>query len=422
MVAILRTVELKTASADPGRSLTRIFHAERARAYGLILAIGLCIAASISAVTIVSKLHGPHKQPAGVDFVAFRSAAMMVSRGEAAQVYLPGSIEREERAEAWVGTTGYYPVMYPPSFLLLLLPLSLLSYAAGYLLFVGGSLVLLIALLFRDLPGRSILERLVPVLAFSGVLNTVEAGQNGLLTASCFAGAMRWLDRRPYLAGVCLGFLLCKPHLAIAVPWVLLAGRRWRALLGFVCCGGVMFVASALVLGVPAWIAFAHAAPLARQVVETSQENPTRMASLFAGMRLLGAKPALAYLVQSLGALAVLAVSWRNGRTISGRNAAALMASAGLLLTPYLFDYDLTCAAIPLVWLLLRGTEDGFLPWDRCVMLAAFFLPVALRPVAIAAGIPLAPPILFALFLVVVRRGKSVPVIVDVPAHAQTLS
>jgi hypothetical protein len=419
MVAILRTVELKTASADPGRSLARIFHAERARAYGLILAIGLCIAASISAVTIVSKLHGPHKQPAGVDFVAFRSAAMMVSRGEAVQVYLPASIEQEERAEAWVGTTGYYPVLYPPSFLMLLLPLSLLSFAAGYMLFVGGSLILFTALLFRELPGRSIVERLVPVLAFSGVLNTVETGQNGLLTASSFAAAMRWLDLRPYLAGVCLGFLLCKPHLALAVPWVLLAGRRWRALAGFVCCGGVMVVASALVLGVPAWIAFVHAAPLARQVIETDPENPRRMASLFAAMRLLGAKPALAYVVQSLGALAVLAVSWRSGRTISGGNAAALMASAGLLLTPYLFDYDLTCAAIPLVWLLLRGTEDGFLPWDRRVMLAAYFLPVALRPVAIAAGIPLAPPILFALFAVVVRRGKSAPLVATVPAYEE---
>jgi len=351
--------------------------------------------------------------------VAFRSAAMMVSRGEAVQVYLPASIEQEERAEAWVGTTGYYPVLYPPSFLMLLLPLSLLSFAAGYMLFVGGSLILFTALLFRELPGRSIVERLVPVLAFSGVLNTVETGQNGLLTASCFAAAMRWLDLRPYLAGACLGFLLCKPHLALAVPWVLLAGRRWRALAGFVCCGGVMVVASALVLGVPAWIAFVHAAPLARQVIETDPENPRRMASLFAAMRLLGAKPALAYVVQSLGALAVLAVSWRSGRTISGGNAAALMASAGLLLTPYLFDYDLTCAAIPLVWLLLRGTEDGFLPWDRRVMLAAYFLPVALRPVAIAAGIPLAPPILFALFAVVVRRGKSAPLVATVPAYEE---
>jgi hypothetical protein len=344
---------------------------------------------------------------------------MMVSRGEAVQVYLPASIEQEERAEAWVGTTGYYPVLYPPSFLMLLLPLSLLSFAAGYMLFVGGSLILFTALLFRELPGRSIVERLVPVLAFSGVLNTVETGQNGLLTASSFAAAMRWLDLRPYLAGVCLGFLLCKPHLALAVPWVLLAGRRWRALAGFVCCGGVMVVASALVLGVPAWIAFVHAAPLARQVIETDPENPRRMASLFAAMRLLGAKPALAYVVQSLGALAVLAVSWRSGRTISGGNAAALMASAGLLLTPYLFDYDLTCAAIPLVWLLLRGTEDGFLPWDRRVMLAAYFLPVALRPVAIAAGIPLAPPILFALFAVVVRRGKSAPLVATVPAYEE---
>jgi hypothetical protein len=51
------------------------------------------------------------------------------------------------------------------------------------------------------------------------------------------------------------------------------------------------------------------------------------------------------------------------------------------------------------------------------VRLGAFLLPVALRPAAIAAGIPLAPPILSALFAVVVRRSNPTLFASDGPAQ-----
>ena len=53
----------------------------------------------------------------------------------------------------------------------------------------------------------------------------VGHGQNGFLTAALLGGALHWLDRRPWLAGVLIGCLAYKPQFGVLIPVALLAGR-----------------------------------------------------------------------------------------------------------------------------------------------------------------------------------------------------
>jgi hypothetical protein len=44
---------------------------------------------------------------------------------------------------------------------------------------------------------------------------------------------------------------------------------------------------------------------------------------------------------------------------------------AGLLMSPFVLDYDLALLAIPLIWLLREGQRSGFLPFEKALMALA---------------------------------------------------
>ena len=55
-------------------------------------------------------------------------------------------------------------------------------------------------------------------LGFPAALWNVTAGQNGFLTAALIGGTLGLLERRPALAGVCLGLLTYKPQFGLLFP------------------------------------------------------------------------------------------------------------------------------------------------------------------------------------------------------------
>jgi len=56
------------------------------------------------------------------------------------------------------------------------------------------------------------------------------AGQNGFLTAALIGGALVLMQRRPWLAGVCLGLLSYKPQFGLLFPVALVAAAQWRVI------------------------------------------------------------------------------------------------------------------------------------------------------------------------------------------------
>ncbi len=169
----------------------------------------------------------------GGDYSVFWSASYLALKDGAAQVYDFALLKPVIMAFGSVNGDGnfYLPWLYPPTFLLLVLPLSLLPFALSYVLFILGTAAIYITALFRilDLPAVPRHLLWLPVIAFPGLLEAAMSGQNALMTAGIAAWSLILLRRRPALAGILIGLLSVKPQLAIVFPIVLVVAGEWRA-------------------------------------------------------------------------------------------------------------------------------------------------------------------------------------------------
>lgn len=340
-------------------------------------------------------------KPLGTDFASFWTAAKITVFQGAGAVYDPVIHHGAQKAQFGPDVV-WAAFFYPPTFLLICLPLAALPYLAAWLawLAVTGYAYVRVAM---ALAGREV--GLLAVLAFPALLSNVGHGQNGLLSAALLGGGFLLLDRRPIVAGVLFGLLTYKPHLAMLVPVTLLVTWRWRTLIA----SGVTAIGFAglswVVLGDAAWRGFFATSALARATLEQGLVGHAKMQSTFAAMQLSGASlPAawLAQLVMSVLALGALVYALVKLRPRGAKG--ALTVTATLLASPFLLDYDLAVLIVPMAWLLRQGIERGFLPWERILLLAVFVLPAISRTVATSLEVPLAPLVLSYLFAACLRR------------------
>jgi hypothetical protein len=382
--------------------------ADRALSYLKVYIVAqFCVAAFMAwAFRHESLTHGSGR-PIGTDFMAFWSAARMALGGDPGRAYDDGAVAAFEQSQAWISSDPLmrFPFLYPPTFLLLLLPLGLLGYVPSIVAFLATGYALLTACLrriVRPLWGWAPLI-LSPVMLMNTLIN-----QNGAFTASCFGGALLLLDRRPALGGICLGMLVCKPHLAIVTPLALFAARRWRAL--FACAGTAvaMCLASWLAFGTATWLRFITHAATAKAVLENYPDEWPKMQSVFGAVRVLHGSEAIGYTLQALVAVLSVALLLRAAarQPAAGPLVGAAVA-ASLLCTPYMFDYDLVCLLVPMAFLGAAALRTGWLPWEKSVLLGLFGLPLVARLVTTPHGIPLVPPLVFCLFLLCLRRAAS---------------
>ena len=344
-------------------------------------------------------------RPLGGDFISFWSASRLALDGPPGAAYDIAA----HRAAQWrafpASEPDYYAFFYPPTFLLLCLWLGLLPYLVAVSVWLAGSLALLTLSVRRVLPQR---WGTLAFLAFPAVMLNAVHGQNGFLSAACVGGNMVLGTRRPFWAGACLGVLVFKPHLLLAAPVVLLAARRWRMIAGGVCSGLGLVALSWAVLGPEAWRGFLAGAPLARAVLEQGLVGHEKMQSAFAAVMLLHGGVTLAYAGQALvAAAALIAVGLAAARRPGAEAEGALLATAAMLCSPFLLDYDLVWLALPLAWVIAAAQRTGFLPWERLVLLLAYSLPLVSREIATYLHVPIAPLIVAALLWVAVRRSMA---------------
>ena len=373
--------------------------AQRARLYAAVLAVFML--AFVIWIAIRTIQHA-HDLPMALDFDAFWAAAHLAVTGHPAAAYDNTIIEATERAATNM-PPGYLAFYYPPTFLLLLLPLGWLGYSAALAIFLATETTLLAGLLRRILPQN---WAWLPLLTFPGLLMNAASGQNAALSASCFAAAAVWLDRNPLLAGAALGGLACKPQLAVCVPVALLAARRWRALLA---CGATaisLAVLSWLALGTAPWRGFLANAANARADIETIAIKWPRMQSLFGAIKLHGGATTTAYTAQTVLSLAALSLlAWIAWRRPGAQLEAAAMVTAALLFTPFLYDYDLALLAVPLACLLALAQPTGWLSWEKLVGAALFLCPLIAAACGLLAHITIGPPLLAAMLVLLARRA-----------------
>jgi alpha-1,2-mannosyltransferase len=342
-----------------------------------------------------------HKPPA-FDFDAFWVAGRFVLSGHAALAYDDTAVELAERAVTTM-PPGYLAFYYPPPFLMLCAPLGLFGFSVALALFVAGETALIVACLRRLVPRD---WGWLPLLAFPGFLMNALSGQNAALSAACFGGAALWLEKRPILAGFCLSLLVCKPQLALCIPVGLLLARRFRSF--FACGAGALALCaiSWLTLGSAVWRGFqAHAAEVSGNISHVAILWP-KMQSAYGAVMLASGNVRAASLVQAaVGVLALIGVirvsAMRSGALVE----VAALATASLLVTPYLLDYDLAILCVPMACIANLAQKTGWKPYEKVILLALFFLPLVARASAMLLGLTLGPAFILALLALTWRRG-----------------
>ena len=378
--------------------------AARARTFMITLAMVLPVLA-IGWLALSRAGIDPAGHPIGTDYLSFWTAARFAASGEPQAAYDIAAHHGAQIAQAGLDP-GYAAFFYPPAFLLALLPFGLLGYFPSLILWLGVTFTAYLRTIRAWAGGWG--GALPAVIAYPAVLLNAGQGQNGFLTAALFGGGALLIERRPWLGGALLGALVIKPHLALVIPFALLFRGAWKSIAAAAISAFAICLASLLLFGTEAWEGFFLGSALARETLESGLVDPAKMQSLFAGLRLWGAPLGVAYglqLLLFLGVLAALALVARSGA--DNRAQGAAMAAGALVSTPFLLDYDLTLAAIPLAWLFVEARRTGFLAWEKLVLAAAFILPLVSRTLASSLGLPLAPLVLAALFLLVVRRARS---------------
>jgi hypothetical protein len=372
------------------------------RAAALARLLALVLVCALGGAGILIYLSYAADKPMALDFDAFWAAGRLAVGGHAAAAYDNAAIEATERAATNMAP-GYLAFYYPPNFLLLCVPLGLLSFTAALCVFLAAEMALLLAGLRKILPQR---WAWVPLLSFSGFIMNALSGQNAPLTAACFCGAALWLTARPALAGMCLGFLVCKPQLAVCVPVALLAARRSRALIACGATACALCALSWLALGTGVWRGFLANAPNARADIETIAIKWPKLQSAFGTVRLAGGGNATAYALQAgVSAAAILILATAAWRRPGALIEAGLMACAALLFTPFLYDYDLAILAVPMACLMNEALRAGWRPWEKSVLLATYLLPLAARACGMGLGLIIGPPFMAALLALLARRA-----------------
>lgn len=377
----------------------------RARLMGAGLLVALLATIGIYLATIRDGL-AINAMPAAGDFLSFWAASDLVLAGRAADVYRP---EHHIAAQARVfpGIAGYFAYFYPPVFLLFCVPLALLPYGASVVAWLAATWLGWFAAMRALAPPRWMI---LALLAFPAAVINMRYGQNGFLSAAVFAMGAALLDRRPVLAGAALGLLAYKPHLAVAVPFLLAAAGRWPA---FVACGamaGGLAVLSWLVFGPEVWAGFRAGSATAREFLEHGRVTITNMVSVFAGVRQMGGSVALAYAVQAaMGAAALLLMLAAARRRPGGAVEVSLMAAGALLVSPFGLDYDLMIVSVPLAVLLLAGARGGFLPWEKTLLVLLVLWPLFALTGARATGLPISIALSWALLWLLLRRTRAGP-------------
>jgi len=374
---------------------------QRARTYGWLL---LAVTLAVVAIWVGSARSGidPAGKPLGTDFTSFWTASRLALAGSPRGAY-DVSAHHAQQIAIFGRDTGYAAFFYPPIFLLICLPLATLPYfvALAAWLAATGALYWRMA---RAWLGEAF--GAMPVFAFPAVLINVGHGQNGFLSAALFGAGALWLDRRPIVAGLCLGALAYKPHLGIMIPIALAIGGRWRTFAAAAFAVLALAVASYGMFGIETWRGFLADSSLARQTLEQGLVGDAKMQSAFAAVRLWGGSLGWAYAVQAaVAALAAAGLVWLHRHAPRSGAEGPAMIVAALIASPFLLDYDLVILAAPLAWMLREGVKGGFIGWEKTILAAAFVLPAVSRMLATQGMLPLGPLVMAALLVAILRRG-----------------
>jgi hypothetical protein len=322
------------------------------------------------------------------DFINVWAAGRLVLDGHPALAYDWDIQKQIEVAELGQDFIGHFAWHYPPPFLFVASLLAQFPYAVGLLGWLSVSFLPYLAMM-RAIIGRTF--ALLLAVGFPLVINNTLAGQNGFLTAALIGGTLYLMPVRPVLSGICLGLLSYKPQYGLLFPLVLIAASQWTVFISAGCTAVIVASLSWLAFGTESWQAFFHWMPMFSQAFLTEGKATWwKMQSIFSVVRYFGGTEQLAWIFQWIMSATVavgLTLMWRSRISYSVK--AAALAVGTLLITPYLFMYDLMVLAVPVAFLVRIGLNTGFrryeLPALGCAMVLAISFTFMMAPIGLGA-------------------------------------
>lgn len=251
---------------------------------------------------------------------------------------------------------------YPPSILLIGVPLATMPILSAYLVWTIGTIA---ALHFALRPlNLSPLVQLLVVFSPAVMLSALF-GQNGALTAALLFAALALSTERPLLAGIFAGLLSIKPHLGILIPFAYLASGNWRAVLSAAATAIAMVVLTALLFGADVWPLFLEkTAPLMASILEAPypQFYHANAMTFFIFGRWLGLPVMASYLLQGVFSLIAIAITiwlWRDRTGVPLEARVVMTALLTICATPYGYNYDAVPYSIAVAWLFLTAASPN---------------------------------------------------------------
>ncbi|GAA4744844.1 glycosyltransferase family 87 protein [Sphingomonas daechungensis] len=299
------------------------------------------------------------------DYLSYWAAGKLTLAGDPAGAY---DVAKHRAVEFSVTEfKGLNPFPYPPPFLLLVAPFSLLPYMWGFAAWVVVTFAAYLLLTRRAIETPYALAH--PPVLMNGLI-----GQNGFLTAGLFTAGTAMLRERPFLAGAILGCLVIKPQLALLLPVAVIAARLWPAIAGALATAGVLGLVSLALFGASAFIGFWNILPLYTELMRQDKWPWNEFISVFAFLRYFGVDQTVALSVHAVVAAAAVALTW-IAWSRNWKNQVPILAAATLLVPPYLLTYDALLMIIPMgFWLKDRERARlvGLL-WLLCFLPIAFY-------------------------------------------------
>jgi hypothetical protein len=191
------------------------------------------------------------------------------------------------------------------------------------------------------------------ILLSPALLINLMCGQNGFLTGGLIGLACLSFERRQLVAGLSLGMMVIKPHLAIAFAVYALLARRWIAVITATAVILSSSILCTLLLGPEVWSALLGSMHDSAAYLGHGYYPLFRMISIYAALRTAGLSISLAFLGQVVVAvLALSVVALAIYRDLPAHWSLGLAAVAAVMISPYAYDYDLPILGVGMALLL----------------------------------------------------------------------
>jgi hypothetical protein len=357
----------------------RIFTERQIRFYGMGVVVAYCLSLAWRAFQY-QWIILPNGDMRGIDFGWMWLSGKLAASGKAAQIFDPAAFSAAQLAfffpalgpENGLLFNRFY---YPPTFLFFTYPLGLMPYLIACAAWITASLVLYEVAVYAIISRRA---ALIAAATPFFVIENIDFAHTGFLTAALMGLSVVFMERRPWVSGIFLGFLTYKPHFGLLFPVAPLASRNWRVLGSATATTVILGVTAAIAFGADGWASFIDALGDRSPSLGPGAAGEVRLFSIFGLLHWASARPWISWSVQlavsSAVALGICAL-WAKPIPYSLRAAALCVGS--VIVSPYALFYDLCILSIAVAFLVKEGLSRGFLPGERTAIVlcwAALFL------------------------------------------------